>query len=345
MLTDTVFSKKQGIAVYRLDELIDRLEDERIETRHETNPQITLIRRYMLDNLASGQVYFPPLVARVPEGALADGRPDRFAVIDGTQRLRAMGQLRPFITRLIGSDVPGDHAKGYLMNKMLDKIYISVQLFEGFTDEEADQLYIDLNTKGKKVSLSKRIAYDSRNELNKITNLLVRTHKGLQTAGIEQEKLSIHRPRNVKLVSLSQLRRLVGYFMTGQGVNAKPSMQQETVVNAEEYLDVIGHWLDELFALHPAVSIGNYEVSMLANYSLLAAVAEYAYEGLHDAFPIQKKDVILERMRRLGHVDWNSKHPQWLEFTGAERKGLYFLDTSKANYSELLNWLRLKGGE
>ncbi len=347
MLTATVFDKTQGIAVYRLDELIEKLEEGRIETRHESKHQIKMIRRYMLDNLASGQVYFPPIVAHVDAGCLAEGRPDRFAVIDGTQRLKAMGQLKPFITRLISSDVPEEHSKGYLMNKMLNKIEIAVQLFEGFTREEADQLFIDLNTKGKKVSLSKRIAYDSRNELNRTTNLLVETHEGLQRAGIEQEKISIRRPRNKNLVSLSQLRRLVGYFMTGQGIHAKPTMQQELIADADEHLEVIGLWLDELFALQPAKTIGNYEHSMLANFTLLAAVAEYAYSGLHDATLEQKKKMVKDRMSRLKPIDWKSSHEQWKRFDGTERgkEKLYYFDPNKATHVALVAWLRLEGGE
>ncbi|WOV84747.1 DNA sulfur modification protein DndB [Sporosarcina jeotgali] len=347
MLTASVFTRKQGIAVYRLDELIERVEDGRIELRHESKHQIKMIRRYMLDNVASGQVYFPPIVARVEVGALAEGRPEQFSVIDGTQRLKAMGQLKSFITRLISSDDPEEHSKGYMMNKMLNKIEIAVQLFEGFTEEEADQLFIDLNTKGKKVSLSKRISYDSRNELNRTTNLLVETHAGLQRAGIEQEKISIRRPRNKNLVSLSQLRRLVGYFMTGQGIHSKPMAQQEQIIEVAEHLEVIGIWLDELFTLSPEESIGNYEQSMLANFTLLAAVAEYAYAGLYDVTLEQKKLQITDRMRKLQHINWHSRREEWKRFDGATRgkEQLYFFNQDKATHAALVTWLRREGGE
>ncbi|WJY26382.1 DNA sulfur modification protein DndB [Sporosarcina trichiuri] len=345
MLTAEIFDKRQSVTVYRLEELIDRLEDGRITVREPAKQQVTLIRRYMLDNLAGGHVYFPPIVGHIPWEDGREGRPDGFAVIDGTQRLRAIGQLRTFINRMLGSDDPEEHAKGYLMNKMLGSIEIAVQLFEGFTEEESDQLYIDLNTKGKAVSLSKRISYDSRNDLNRTTNLLVKTHKGLQRAGIELEKRSVRRPGNLNLLSLSQLRQLVGYFLTGKGFHAKPDLQKPLGTDETANLTVIGLWLDELFALVPAEHIGDYSQSMLANFTLLSAVAEYAFDGLH-ALPAEKRqEKIRARMQGLAGIDWNARHSQWRDFSGETRRGHYYFDKNKATYDALVAWLRLKGGE
>jgi hypothetical protein len=77
------------------------------------------------------------------------------------------------------------------------------------------------------VSLSKRIAYDTRNEINRITNDILRDNGFLREAGVELEKRAVMRPTNQNLLSLSQL-------------------------HSEENSELITGWFRELFALHPA---------------------------------------------------------------------------------------------
>lgn len=135
--------------------------------------------------------------------------------------------------------------------------------------------------------------------------------------------------------------------MTGQPVTSKLSMQSELVLNSEEHLEVISLWFDELFRLVPTPIIGNYEHSILASYTMLTALAEYAYAGLIDQSLAEKKDVMVDRMRALSEVEWNQSNEQWKAFNGSIRgkEQFFFFANDKATHNALVTWLRLKGGE
>lgn len=269
------------------------------------------------------------------------------SIIDGTQRIKAISQLEGEIMKLTGSDDVKEQKKGFTMHYLLPKIEIAVQVFEGITAEEADQMFIDQNTKGKKVALSKRIAYDSRNSIHTMTKKILQQNKLLETAGVEQEKNAVMRPRNKNLLSLSQLRGLVGLFSLGRPIKSQAAYGPISPQQMEESIVLMNVWFDELFQLHPAETIGNYEVSMLASFPLLTAVTLYALEEMEALSFGEKKEEIVKRMRRLKTVDWARDQDVWRQFRGSERgkDKYYYLSDDKKNMESLVAWLRLKGGE
>lgn len=347
MIVNEIFSKKQTMVVYSVKELTDMLENERLALREVNEGQARMIRRYILENVVQEQIYLPPIVAAIERGSLEDGRPDSLIVIDGTQRMKAFSQLGGAVSRMTSSDDAAEQKQGFTLHYMLNKIQVAVQVFEGLSSKEMDQLYIDLNTKGKKVSLSKRISYDSRNEVNLLTNRLLESHQLLRKAGVELEKTAVMRPRNKNLVSLSQLRRLVGYFMTGKAINGKISMRSENIAQVDECFDILMSWFDELFKLHDAKTIGDYKLSMLASYPLLSALTQYVYGGIENEGFAVKKETIQRRMRNLSHLDWSQKQEIWKTFDGSVRgkDKYYYLNQDKKTNKALIDWLRLEGGD
>ncbi|WP_269051105.1 DNA sulfur modification protein DndB [Sporosarcina sp. G11-34] len=236
--------------------------------------------------------------------------------------------------------------KGLQLLYTLDKIEISVQVFEGLDTNEADQLYIDLNTKSKKVALSKRISFDSRNEINQTTNEVLHGNRLLKEAGVEQEKRAVMRPKNKNFVSLSQLRQLVAYFITGKRISSSLAFKAEMTSQNDENIALINVWFEEVFKLHPVKTIGNYEVSMLASFPLLYAVAVYASEGLEEESVEGKAQTIVSRMQHLKKVNWARSKPEWRKFKGSERgrEKYYYLANDKKNIEALISWLRRQGG-
>ena len=235
--------------------------------------------------------------------------------------------------------------KGYKLLYLLEHTQLALQVFEGFTPEEKDQLYIDLNTKGKKVSLSKRISYDSRNHINQITNMVLQTNKGLQTAGVEMEKAAIIRPSNKKLLSLTQLRQIVGIFLTGKIQHSTAELTFKVPLESREYIDLINVWFDELFSICPAAMIGDYHESMLAGYPLLVSIALYANNGLvHSSFEKRKK-ALITRMDNIKTVDFSRKNEAWKQFSGTVKgkEKYFYLANNKKNIEQLVNWLQLQG--
>lgn len=346
MIINDVFEKKQTIITYPLKELLQMLSDGRLTLRETNNVQVRAIRKYILDNLLKEQVYLPPLVAMVEEG-LEEGVPDRLILIDGSQRMKALSQMESVVMKTTNSEVAEEQKKGFMLLYSLDKVELAVQIIEGLSTDEADQLFIDLNTKGKKVSLSKRIAYDSRNDINRVTNQVLQSNAKLREAGVEQEKNAVMRPRNKNLLSLSQLRQLVALFTSGKTLTSQLAMDTVVPLRTEETIELINTWFGELFKLHSVRTIGNYEVSMLASFPLLYAVANYAIEGMEGKSVVEKKQEIIGRMQRLKTVEWRRDSQVWRQFNGNERgrEKYFYLMNNKKNISAIIAWLRIKGGE
>lgn len=347
MIIEQVFEKKQMMVSYTLNELTEMLAEGRLFLREVNKGQVLQIRRYVVDNILEEQIYMPPIIAMLPSGALHDGKPTELKIIDGTQRMKALTNLHSATDRMTNSDDSLEQKKGFALFYMLDQVQVAVQVFEGLTQKEADQLYIDLNTKGKKVSLSKRISFDSRDEVNRTTNRILESHEQLKTAGVELEKIAVVRPKNKNLLSLSQLRRIVSFFITGKFSERQIAITNEHRAKTEEHIEVIHTWFDELFTLYPAKTIGDYEKSMLGSYPLLSALARYAYEGLEEERFETKKRTIEYRMRRLSHIDWSRDQEVWKTFDGSLRgkARYYYLNSDKKTQAALVNWLHLEGGE
>lgn len=336
-----VFSKRQTIATCTIQELLSLIKNGQIELREVNKLHVRAIKKYIVENVLNEQIYFPPIVASVK--SLGNNKPLELTIIDGNQRLKALCQMEEMRYRAANSDDEEDMKIGYKLLQFVLNTEVIIQIFEGLTKEEEDQLYIDLNTKGKKVALSKRIAFDSRKELNNITNTILKTNKQLKLAGVEIEKRALIKPANKKLLSLSQLRQVVAIFLTGKMVYRTIDDRYETYMDAKDYINLINLWFNELFQLFPPEKIGDMDESMLANNSLLVSIAYYANKDLEKSSLDERKRELVKRMRRLSNVDWNRLNPIWNDFKGIKRKGYYYLDHDKENIEMLVNWLQKQG--
>ncbi|MED3552741.1 DNA sulfur modification protein DndB [Cytobacillus praedii] len=342
MIISDVFSKRQSIATYTVNELSVLINNGQVKLREVNKLHIRAIKKYILENVSSEQIYFPPLVATV--AYLGTEKPQELTIVDGSQRLAVLCQIEEMGYKAAQSDLHEEMKKGYKLLQFVKHMEVAIQIFEGLSKEETDQLYIDLNTKGKKVALSKRIAFDSRKELNIITNKILETNKQLSTAGVEIEKRAVIRPTNKKLLSLSQLRQIVAIFITGKMVfRTLEDDRYETHLHAEGYIQLLNAWFDELFRLYPPEQIGNFQVSMLANHPLLISVAYFANKGLEKTGLQERKRELAKRMNQLIDVDFNRQNPIWKEFKGASRAGYYYLANDKANIEKLVRWLEEQG--
>ncbi|MFB6468525.1 DNA sulfur modification protein DndB [Cytobacillus sp. Hz8] len=343
MIINEVFSKRQSIVTYTLNELSALINNGQVKLRQVNKLHVRAIKRYILENVLTEQIYFPPLVANV--AYLGTEKPQELTIIDGSQRLAAFCQIEETGYRVAKSDHHEEMKKGYKLIHFAQHTEVAIQIFEGLSQEESDQLYIDLNTKGKKVALSKRIAFDSRKELNIITNTILKMNTQLKTAGVEIEKRAVIRPANKKLLSLSHLRQIVAIFLTGRMVFRTIEERYEPHLRAEDYVQLINTWFHELFRLYSPEKIGNFQISMLANHPLLVSVAYFANKGLGKKGLEEREQELFKRMRRLKDVDFNRQNPIWKEFRGTARAGYYYLANDKGNIEKLVNWLEEQGGE
>ncbi|MDR6999688.1 DNA sulfur modification protein DndB [Neobacillus niacini] len=341
MIVNHIFSKRQSIATYTIQELSSLIKSGQVKLREVNKLHVRAIKKYILENVLTEQIYIPPMVANVD--SLGTDKPKELTIIDGNQRLRAFCQIEEMGCRAAKSDNEEEMKKGYKLLHFVMNTEVAIQLFEGLSKEDADQLYIDLNTKGKKVALSKRIAFDSRKELNVITNTILKSNKQLKLAGVEIEKRAVVRPTNKKLLSLSHLRQIVAIFLTGKMIYRPNDDYYDTHLEAQEYIKLINRWFHELFRLYPAERIGDFNESVIANYPLLVSIAYYANNGLEQFSLEERKQELVQRMRRLNNVDFNRLNPVWKEFKGTARLGFYYLSNDKETIEKLVSWLENQG--
>lgn len=340
LLIHQLFEKKQAVVTYTITELVDLMDAGHIQPRDVMQRNVKLIKEYILSNIESGHVYLPPIVAGVKDETLEE-KPQELLIIDGSARLKAIHQLKDYLDDDIDGDSPEEIRHKYAKHKALKDTSLSVQLFEGLSREEMDQLFVDMNSKGKKVALSKLIEYDSRNDVNRITNQVLKSNRALSVAGIEIEKQALIKPNNKKFLSLAQLRKLVSTLLTGEIKTTIPKNQLTEAGSLEKNVEFINFWFEKLFELHPCETIGDYPTTMLAGHPLLTALAHYSVRDLDGAEYNAKIKTIEERMNDLKGVNWDSNQRLWERFEGREneRWNYYQLTNDRKNIIEISNWL------
>ncbi|MBU8878066.1 hypothetical protein BGM26_03550 [Bacillus sp. FJAT-29790] len=345
MIINNVFTKRQSFITYTCKELLAMLVDGRLQLRETNQLHVRGIKKYLFENASTEEIYFPPIVAAVENGKLDNGKPKKMNIVDGSLRLKALSQMEDFFLKAMKSENQEDVKKAYDLMHLLDKTELSVQLFEGLTKAEEDQLYIDMNTKGKQVALSKRIEFDSRSALNQITNKVLQTNKKLRKAGIETEKRSIIRPANKNFLSLSQLRLLVAVFLTGKMTVKTTEIKAELVLKEEEYIELINIWFEKLFDLYPTERIGNYEECMLAGFPLVMAIACYTNREMVSEPYEQRKTDIIRKLDSLVNVDWSRRNSVWKQFNGLSRGygNYYYLNNDRSTHMQIISWLENQG--
>ncbi|MGE6375952.1 DNA sulfur modification protein DndB [Peribacillus muralis] len=340
MILSELDRKRRTIVSYSIMELVDMYRDGQITTRDTNQLRVRSIKNYLLENALTNQIYLPPLVANCREGNLTLTEAARLTMIDGSQRIAAFAQLEDSILKALKQDEE-KVKQAYKLDSLMKDSSIAVQVFEGLTAAEESQLYLDLNLKGKKVALSKRISFDSRNNLNVITNQVLHTHQDLKTAGVELEKRSINRPANKNLLSLSQLRQVIGIFMTGRVyVNIEEKVSSCPLENSE-YITLVHLYFNELFEMFPPERMGDHTQCMLASYPLFVAVALYANDQMENQLFEQRKQLISTRMSKLKAVEWSPAHPVWKEFNGTYkgRPSIFQLSNDKHSIKAMVRWL------
>lgn len=337
MIARELGALKRSMELFTVHDLINMYKKGQILLRESSQYRVRLIKNYLSENALTGNIFMPPLVANIRKGQLTNKSDVQLSIIDGAQRMKAFVQIEDDLIRKLSQNTEkGEEA--YKLLHLLQETYIVIQVFENLTEEEEAQLFIDMNVKGKKVALSKRISFDSRNHLNVITNQILNGSPQLKIAGVELEKVAIIRPRNTNLLSLSQLRQIIDIFITGKFNSIVEDQKKTTPLETSSYIKLIYIWLDELFKLHPAQTIGNYNISMIASYPVLIAIALYANDKMESQPYEKRKEMIIARMTRLREMDWSPENELWKKFHGVIRggEGLYFLTNNKSNRLKLV---------
>lgn len=312
-----------------LSELAKQVAEERIIVRPPVKEHVQALRKYMINGVQKRHVFLPMLVANKTK----DGK---LYIIDGSTRVRAIYSLYIALqSKRNEDDEKYTKAAVYVENSS-----IGIQVFHNLTEEQCNQLYIDFNTKGKKVALSKLIEYDSRHMANHITNQLLETNSKLQEAGIDTEKRAVIRPTNKNFLSLSQLRQIVNVFMVGNHLTQNKEGHKTYPLKEGEYIQLINAWINELFKWEEPRDIGNYYKTMLASFPIIISLAYYANEDVIQKSFEERMSFMMTKMETLRDVDWSTNNKCFEKFKGSYRKGtnLYFLSNEQATIKQLVKW-------
>lgn len=313
----------------KLNDLSYMIAEDNLILRETNKEHVQALRKYLLTGHDKKQVYLPMLVAN----KTSDGK---LHMIDGSTRAKAIYSL--YVTMQNKQIIKND-----VMTKLavyFENSSIGIQVFNNLSQEECDQLYIDFNTRGKKVSLSKLIEYDSRHLHNQITNKLMETNATLKQAGIETEKRAIIRPTNKHFLSLSQLRQIVGVFMEGNHLASKKETNKTYPLTEQEYVQLVNTWINELFKWHDPTDIGNYHNTMLASIPVILSLVYYVNDGEIEKAMEERVVEVKKKMQALAKVDWSTQNKRWQSFKGSYRKGtnLYFLNNDVETMKQLISW-------
>ncbi|ALP38133.1 hypothetical protein ASL14_20085 [Paenibacillus sp. IHB B 3084] len=334
---------KQSIELFKVKDLLRYVAENKVIFFDVSQTRIRTIRNYIVDNILNNEIYLPPLVIARNSEVVKENNTlsDRITIIDGNGRLLALSQISTVIDQKQKSLDPKELDQSESLRVFVNESSVALQIYEGLDHEEIMQAYVDFNTKGKKVALSKLIAYDSRNEINRISNDVLEQNTDLVKAKVERELKSLIKPNNKSFLNLSQLRKLIAIFLTSELKSELPKGNIKNKLNYEENIELINLWFEFLFKLHPPDTIGNYHKTMLASFPLLQALAYYAILGTKHMNFESKLKTVQERMSKLDVINFSPDQEQWELFKGIRRgkENYYYLSGNKDDILKIERWL------
>ncbi|MBY0180759.1 DNA sulfur modification protein DndB [Bacillus subtilis] len=230
----------------------------------------------------------------------------KLIVIDGQHRIKAMERL------LENTDDKNRREK--ILNS-----FLTVQIYFGLQIEDEKNLFADINSNVKKVSMSLITKFDTRDVLNVLVTELYEVCDALQTAKIEFNKSRLARPGNDYFSTSSRLKELISIILFGK----KNPNQKDTANLTQQYDDIIV-FLDKLFTelfrnLPP--NPGNVLENILGHYATQHALGYY----INDAIIINETKIEWitsweEDIEALSQISWNVTNSLWKKFLIVTRK-------------------------
>jgi hypothetical protein len=331
---------RQTIKLFKVKELLSYIKEDKIKFFDVGQARVRTIRNYLVDNILNNEIYLPPIVIATNLKNETDNSRE-LTIIDGNGRLNALSQIELVVQKKEKSLNMEEIAESEALRIFINEGVVAAQIYHGLTDEKVKQIYVDLNTKGKKVALSKLISYDSRNEINRISNEVLDQNVQLNIAGVELELKSLIKPNNKSFLTLSQLRKLIATFFTCEIKSELPKGPIKNKLSYEENIETINLWFSILFKLRSPESIGDYNQTILASFPFLQSLCYYAVKDTQKLDFESKKKIIEGRMLKLTDFDFSTDRTEWENFNGVRKgKGNYFyFSPNKENILRIEKWI------
>ncbi|UTR06986.1 DGQHR domain-containing protein [Alkalihalobacillus sp. LMS6] len=187
-------------------------------------------------------------------------------IIDGQHRLKALDQF--YLGELNNIN----------LNNSNFESSITAQIYIGLTIEQERNLFIDINSKSKKVTNSLITKYDSRDIMNILTTDLYKISSHVRSLGIQFDKSRVYRPRDTEFTTSVKFKIFLSIILFGK--NSLNSADLHLIRNNyDETLNLLAKFFDVFVHAIPVVP-GDISKFSLGDDSMQKALANYLFKTI-----------------------------------------------------------------
>ena len=220
----------------------------------------------------------------------------KLKVIDGQHRIKG---LEYFLNVCTDFD-----RKEEILNSNL-----TAQIYFGLNEKNQKDVFVDINSNSKRVSMSLVTKYDTRDIMRVLVRDLYASSDALQNAGVEFDKSKIVRPTNELLFTSSRLRNFITMLLFGT-MNVSKKNEKITKDKYDDILMFLDKYFTILLNVLPPVP-GDVRKYALGHEALQNAIALFSHKAV-----ILEIDPDLSwisdwesEVEMLGNFDWSAHNP------------------------------------
>ena len=249
-------------------------------------------------------------------------------VIDGQHRIKGIEYLL--------RDTEDVERKEEILNTTL-----TIQIYFGLKDDDQKNVFVDINSNAKRVSMSLVTKYDNRDIMRVLVRDLYDLCNPLQIAGVEFNKSRIVKPNSDLLFTSARLKGFISFLLFGK---AKINKKNEELIK-EKYDDILA-FLDKFFTILFDVlptSPGEVRKYTLGHEALQNAIAVFLYKAIileneKDFYWLPDWETEVEKLRDFDWGTGNHLFQQYMITSRANTKQQFkaFIDNTHDNLVDIL---------
>lgn len=254
---------------------------------------------------------------------------EKLAVIDGQHRIKGLEQF------LNKSNISPEK------KEKIKNSYLTVQIYFGLSTENERELFTDINTNAKRVSMSLITKYDLRDILNILTTDLYNNNEILQNVGIEFNKSRLVRPGNIIFTTSVRLKKFIS-LMLFEKESLNKIQEKQIKSQYDDLLPFLNKVFSTLFSILPN-DPGDVTKYVLGHEPMQNAIALYLNKAIitDNQNEITWLETWRDGVNKLGNINWSVKNRDWYPYMLTARKNTKyeykaFIETSTSDLIEII---------
>lgn len=182
---------------------------------------------------------------------------------------------------------------------------VTVQIYLGLTKDEQRSLFLDINSKSKKVPLGLAFQFDERDPFNRLIKDLLKEYSIFDVVKVSQ-KSSMRRPQNKEWISYTRFHRFLSFLLFDR-MNPSPRTEKILVKNYVESKDFINRYFEVLTHAIPG-EWGDVNEMVLGNEAVqnaLAIASHRRFISYNSKDEIQFSPDWTDQVEALTLMDWS----------------------------------------